>query len=98
MTGLYAFKAPFWAVPALFLSRRTAAVSIAAINLIGNLGGFVGPYAIGKAKDMTGSATGGLTLLAILLVAAFAMMALMRLGSGRDTVIATRSTANTPVA
>ena len=98
LTGLYAFKAPFWAVPTLFLSRGTAAVSIAAINSIGNLGGFVGPYAIGKAKDMTGSATGGLTFLAILLFAAFAMMALMRLGSGRDTVIAARSTANTPVA
>ena len=47
LTGLYAFKAPFWALPSLFLSRATAAVSIAAINSIGNLGGFVGPYMIG---------------------------------------------------
>ena len=98
LTGLYAFKAPFWAVPTLFLSRGSAAVSIAAINSIGNLGGFVGPYAIGKAKDLTGSAAGGLTFLAVLLFLAFAMMALMRLGSGRDTTLAAPGTANEPAA
>lgn len=84
LTGLYAFKAPFWAVPTLFLSRSTAAVSIAAINSVGNLGGFVGPYAIGAIKGATGSAAGGLMFLAVLLFASFAMMALMRLGTGRD--------------
>ena len=97
LTGLYAFKAPFWAVPTLFLSRGTAAVSIAAINSIGNLGGFVGPFVVGKAKDMTGHAAGGLTFLALLLFVSFGMMALMRLGSGSDAVIDTR-TANTPEA
>ena len=84
LTGLYAFKAPFWAVPTLFLTRATAAVSIAVINSIGNLGGFVGPYVIGLIKDATGSPAGGLVFLAALLFAAFAMMALMRLSSGRD--------------
>src|SRR5262249_53129429 len=44
LAGLYAFKSPFWSLPSLFLTRSTAAVSIAAINSIGNLGGFVGPY------------------------------------------------------
>ena len=33
----------------------TAAASIAAINAIGNLAGFVGPYLIGAIKDATGS-------------------------------------------
>lgn len=47
LAGLYAFKSPFWALPTLFLSRSTAAVSIAVINSIGNLGGSVGPYATG---------------------------------------------------
>ncbi len=86
LTGLYAFKAPFWAVPTLFLTRATAAVSIAVINSIGNLGGFAGPYAIGKIKDMTGSPTSGLLFLAVLLFISFAMMALMRLAAGRDVV------------
>ena len=98
LTGLYAFKAPFWAVPTLFLSRGTAAVSIAAINSIGNLGGFVGPYAIGKAKDITGSPGGGLTFLAVLLFMSFGMMALMRLGSGRDAPVAAPGAINEPAA
>ena len=75
LAGLYAFKAPFWAVPTLFLSRATAAVSVAAINSIGNLGGFVGPYAIGLIKDLTGNPMGGLVFLAALLMVSFAMMA-----------------------
>jgi ACS family tartrate transporter-like MFS transporter len=86
LTGLYAFKAPFWAIPGLFLSRGTAAVSVAVINSIGNLGGFVGPYFIGLIKDATGSTAGGLIFLAGLVFVSFAMMALMRLGSGRDAV------------
>ena len=84
LTGLYAFKAPFWAVPTLFLTRATAAVSVAVINSIGNLGGFVGPYIIGVIKGWTGSAAGGLIFLAALVLIAFAMMASMRLGTGRD--------------
>ena len=86
LTGLYAFKAPFWAVPTLFLSRATAAVSVAVINSIGNLGGFVGPYFIGVIKEATGSAAGGLIFLAALVFISFFMMALMRIGTGRDEV------------
>ncbi len=69
---------------------------VVATNSIGDLGGFVGPYVIGKAKDMTGSGAGGLTFLAVLLFGSFIIMAPMRLGSGRDAVIATRTTADTP--
>ncbi len=79
LTGLYAFKAPFWALPSLFLSRSTAAVSIAAINSIGNLGGFVGPYAIGMVKARTGAAVGGLAFLAVLTAVAAAMTFAARL-------------------
>ena len=34
------------------------------INSVGNLGGFVGPYAIGWLKDATGETTLGLVVLA----------------------------------
>jgi len=73
LAGLYAFKSPFWSLPGLFLSRGTAAVSIAAINSIGNLGGFVGPYAIGLIKGWTGSQDGGLLFLAALILISFGM-------------------------
>lgn len=59
-SGLYSFKSPFWALPTLFLDRTTAAVSIAVINSIGNLGGFVGPSLIGMVKGNSQSAAGGL--------------------------------------
>ena len=79
LSGLYAFKAPFWSLPSLFLSRSSAAVSIAAINSIGNLGGFVGPYALGVVREATGSAVVGLLFLSGLVFIAFAMTMLARL-------------------
>jgi ACS family tartrate transporter-like MFS transporter len=79
LTGFYAFKAPFWTLPGLFLSRSTAAVSIAAINSIGNLGGFVGPYAVGWFTKATGQPASGLIFLAALTFVAFAMVMVARL-------------------
>jgi ACS family tartrate transporter-like MFS transporter len=87
LAGLYAFKSPFWSLPGLFLSRSTAAVSIAAINSIGNLGGFAGPYAIGVIKDWTGSAYGGLLFLSGLLLASFLMTWFARM----ETPVVTRA-------
>ncbi|MDB5737509.1 MAG: transporter [Sphingomonas bacterium] len=78
LTGFYAFKAPFWTLPGLFLSRTTAAVSIAAINSIGNLGGFVGPYAVGWFTKATGAPAAGLLFLAALTLVAFAMVMIAR--------------------
>lgn len=78
LSGLYSFKSPFWALPTLFLDRATAAVSIAVINSIGNLGGFVGPSMIGLVKGNSQSAATGLLFLSALLVIAFLMTALMR--------------------
>jgi ACS family tartrate transporter-like MFS transporter len=82
LTGLYAFKAPFWALPGLFLSRNTAAIAIAAINSVGNLGGFAGPYMIGVVKDATGSAVAGLIFLAGLIFVAFMMVWFAWLSAG----------------
>jgi ACS family tartrate transporter-like MFS transporter len=71
LAGLYAFKAPFWSLPGLFLSRSTAAISIASINSIGNLGGFAGPYMVGVAKGSSGDPLSGLLFLSGLLLLAF---------------------------
>jgi ACS family tartrate transporter-like MFS transporter len=66
--GISAAKPPLWSMPTLFLSGPAAATGIAAINSIGNLGGFVGPGVIGWVKDTTGSFVGGLFFVAGLLV------------------------------
>ncbi|HTD05673.1 MAG TPA: MFS transporter, partial [Undibacterium sp.] len=43
-----------------FLSGAGAAAGIAMINSVGNLGGFVGPFAIGWLKNVTGGYAAGL--------------------------------------
>jgi ACS family tartrate transporter-like MFS transporter len=55
--GVYGFLAPFWCLPSAILRGVAAAVGIAFVNSFGNLGGFVGPYALGVLKDATGSTT-----------------------------------------
>ncbi|GJE18654.1 MFS transporter [Methylobacterium marchantiae] len=80
--GISAAKPPLWAMPTMFLSGSAAAVGIATINSIGNLGGFVGPWVIGWIKDRTGSFTGGLIFVAVLLVLS-AIVTLVVARSGR---------------
>jgi len=53
-----------WTLPAAFLSGAAAAGGIAAVNSLGNLAGFFGPYAMGWIKDSTGSFAAGLLCLA----------------------------------
>src|SRR6201995_201611 len=54
----------FWPLPASFLTGASAAAGIAAINSLGNLSGFAGPFAMGYLKDLSGDFTAGLLLLA----------------------------------
>lgn len=52
-----------WTVPTRMLSPSAAAVGIAIITSIGNLGGFVSPVVIGKISVATGSTSNGFVLL-----------------------------------
>nr|WGE04273.1 MFS transporter [Bacillus subtilis] len=90
LTGMYSFKAPFWALPSLFLTQSSAAVAIAAINSVGNLGGFVGPYAVGALKDATGGTKAGLIFLSALLLISFVMVLYMRIEK-KDTSLENQS-------
>jgi MFS transporter, ACS family, tartrate transporter len=63
-------RGPFWALPGRFLTGGALAAGIALINTMGSLGGFVGPYAVGWLKDLTGGFKAGLLMLAGLLVLA----------------------------
>jgi D-galactonate transporter len=68
--GVFAVLPVFWTLPTAFLSGASAAAGIAAINSLGNLAGFFGPYAMGAIKDATGSFAGGLLFIAALAVIA----------------------------
>jgi ACS family tartrate transporter-like MFS transporter len=63
----------------MFLSGAGAAAGIAMINSVGNLGGFVGPFAIGWLKNVTGGYSAGLYLVgATLAVSAVVTLMLSR--------------------
>jgi ACS family tartrate transporter-like MFS transporter len=53
----------FWPMPSAFLGGTSAAAAIGAINCIGNLGGFVGPYIVGMLTGMTGTYFAGVVFL-----------------------------------
>jgi ACS family tartrate transporter-like MFS transporter len=53
--GIYGSRPSFWPMPSLFLTGGAAAVGMALINSIGNLGGYVGPIIVGLIKDSTKS-------------------------------------------
>jgi MFS transporter, ACS family, tartrate transporter len=61
--GVSAMPPLFWPIPSSFLTGSSAAAGIAAINSIGNLSGFGGPYVMGYLKDLTGNFTAGLLVL-----------------------------------
>ncbi|WP_447648163.1 MFS transporter [Microbacterium forte] len=63
--SVYATYGPFWSLPSLFLTGRGAAVGLASINSLANLGGFVGPFGFGALKDATGTDNWGLAAVSI---------------------------------
>lgn len=79
LLGVYAIKGPFWATATEMLPAASAAAGIAAINSIGNLAGFVGPFLIGYIKDATGSfALGLMPLVAFAVVSGLVVLAMGR--------------------
>ena len=71
--GVFAALPIFWTLPTAIQSGATAAAGIAAINSIGNLSGYFGPFVIGWIKDATGSFAWGLAVVAACAAAALAI-------------------------
>jgi MFS transporter, ACS family, tartrate transporter len=71
-------QGPLWALPANFLKGRSAVACIAAMNMIGMIGGFLGPYFIGFAKDLTGNYQSGLRLMSLPMLLATGIMLYLR--------------------
>jgi MFS transporter, ACS family, tartrate transporter len=72
----------FWTLPASLLGGATAAASVGAINCIGNLGGFVGPYLLGALSTATGGYSTGIWYLAGASVLAAVLILLVRTKPG----------------
>ncbi|WP_233342866.1 MFS transporter [Burkholderia cepacia] len=70
--GVFSALPVFWTVAPRLLAPATAAAGIALINSLGNLSGFVNPYAVGLLKDATGRFDAGMQL-----IAAFGVLAIV---------------------
>jgi ACS family tartrate transporter-like MFS transporter len=71
-------RGPFWALPTRFLTGSAAAAGIALINTFASLGGFVGPYAVGLVRGITGSFAGGMVFLAVVMLVGAVVAVLLR--------------------
>ena len=62
--GVYSALPLLWTLPTAFLAGAAVAPGIAAINAIGNLAGYFGPFIMGWVKDLTGDFRWGLVTIA----------------------------------
>jgi len=84
--GIYSVYGPLYSLPGEFLSGFAAASGIALVSSVANLGGFVGPYAIGLIGQRTGNLYSGLTFIGVsLFVSATLALLLPRWGQVRVT-------------
>jgi len=65
-TGVVASIPAFWALPPKLVTGAAAAGGIALINTLGQLGGIVSPVMVGRIKDLSGSTTPALYVIAAL--------------------------------
>ena len=75
LIGFNACLIPFWTLPSEFLTGRRAAVGIAFINVVGNIGNFTGPTLIGWISDVTGSYNRALMFMGAIAASTAALMA-----------------------
>jgi ACS family tartrate transporter-like MFS transporter len=80
--GLYSSFGPFWALPSEFLTGYSAAAGIALINSVGNLGGFAGPYMIGRIATRTGGPYTGLAIAGVALFISATLVLLLPSAAG----------------
>ena len=76
--AIFAAQPVFWSLPPSFLSGPRAAAGIAAINAVGNLGGFIAQNLVPIVRDATGSALAPMfALAAVLLVTSLLVFVVM---------------------
>ncbi len=57
----------FWSVPSKFLTGASAAAGLAAVNSVGNLGGFIAQNVVPLIRDVSGSVIAPMLFIAAIL-------------------------------
>ena len=87
--GILASNILFWPLPSTFLTGAAAAAGIGLVNSIGNLGGFVGPYINGWARDYFGNYAASMAVLgAMVALYGVLIFAFLTLAGRRDVALA----------
>jgi MFS transporter, ACS family, tartrate transporter len=92
--GVSSVPPMFWPLPASLLTGASAAAGIAAINSLGNLSGFAGPYAMGYLKDLTGDFTAGLLFLSGCALLGAVVVVMLRIDVRREQLSGEIATAH----
>lgn len=87
IVSYYSFQGPLWSIGSSFLAGRRGAAAVAAMNSIGILGGFLGPYWMGFARDLTGDYQRGLLAMAVPMLFAAAIMTYLSTKAARPCTI-----------
>jgi len=78
MAAYFAISGAFWTAPGEIIDPRALAVSVAAINGVGQVGSFLAPFAWGVIRDATGDFHLGLTLLIVPYAVAAGIVLILR--------------------
>jgi nitrate/nitrite transporter NarK len=89
--GMYGYFPAFWSLPSRFLTGTVAAASIGAINSIGNLGGFAGPYIVGYLNRVAQSFSAGVICLSLSALIAAGLVLSLRFGEQQESLAAKTS-------
>jgi ACS family tartrate transporter-like MFS transporter len=76
--GLWSMMGPFWAAMTTGVGGAAAAGGIAFLQVVGGLGGFLGPFATGQLRESTKGFGEGLSLLSAMAVVAAALCLALR--------------------
>lgn len=76
-SSYYAMQGPLWSTSAWCFRGPAAAAGIAAINTIGIVGGFLGPWGMGAARDLTGDYQRGLQTLSLPILTAAVLVVIL---------------------
>lgn len=82
--GLWSMMGPFWTLTTSVLGDAAAAAAVAILTTIGGVGAFLGPYSIGRMRDVTQSFQGGLYAMSGLAIIAALLALATRTGRRRS--------------
>lgn len=74
----FSYYPVYWSIPTMVLSETAAAASFGMINSLGHIGGFIGPYAVGRLNDRTGTLSAAFLLIAVCYLLAGTVLAMIR--------------------